>query len=119
MPRSLLASCVRAGAPEGRRTRIELVGQQVRSCVQRGPRALSGGVRHHGFRPSKRYIVFQVLPDTLGLGPEVWRILSKAHDLRNRTEYEGAVDVDERLVADLIGACRTVAEKVRHLPALP
>ena len=26
-------------------------------------------LRHHGFRPSKRYIVFQVLPDTLGLGP--------------------------------------------------
>ena len=23
-------------------------------------------LRHHGFRPSKRYIVFQVLPDTLG-----------------------------------------------------
>src|SRR5881396_4403394 len=32
-------------------------------------------LRHHGFRPSKRYVVFQVLPDTLGLGPEVWRIL--------------------------------------------
>jgi hypothetical protein len=25
-------------------------------------------LRHHGFRASKRYIVFQVLPDTLGLG---------------------------------------------------
>ena len=34
-------------------------------------------LRHHGFRPTKRYIVFQVLPDTLGLGLEVWRILSK------------------------------------------
>jgi len=32
---------------------------------------------------------FQVLPDTLGLGPEVWRVLSKCHDMRNRTEYEG------------------------------
>ena len=29
-------------------------------------------LRHHGFRPSQRYIVFQILPDTLGLGPEVW-----------------------------------------------
>ena len=47
-------------------------------------------LRHHGFRSSKRYVVFQVLPDTLGLGPEVWRVLSKAHDTRNRTEYEGA-----------------------------
>ena len=76
------------------------------------------GLRHHGYRASKRYIVFQVLPDTLGLGPEVWRVLSKCHDMRNRTEYEGAIDVDERLVADLIVACRKVAEKVRALPPI-
>ena len=76
-------------------------------------------LRHHGFRSSKRYIVFQVLPDTLGLGPEVWRVLAKAHDTRNRTEYEGAIDVDERLLADLIKACRTVADKVNQLPPIP
>src|SRR5687767_836860 len=75
-------------------------------------------LRHHGYRPSKRYIVFQVLPDTLGLGPEVWRVLSKCHDMRNLNEYEGALDVDERLVLDLIGACRKVAEKVKRLPAI-
>jgi len=76
-------------------------------------------LRHHGFRPSKRYVVFQVLPDTLGLGPEVWRILSKCHDMRNRTEYEGVLDVDDRLVSDLIGACRRVAGKVKRLPPVP
>jgi hypothetical protein len=76
-------------------------------------------LRHHGFRSSKRYIVFQVLPDTLGLGPEVWRVLSKAHDTRNRTEYEGAIDVDERLLSDLIKACRIVADKVKQLPPIP
>ncbi len=75
-------------------------------------------LRHCGFRPSKRYIVFQVLPDTLGLGADVWRVLAKCHDLRNRTEYEGALDVDERLVLDLIAACRKVVEKVRRLPAI-
>lgn len=74
-------------------------------------------LRHRGYRSSKRYIVFQVLPDTLGLGPDVWRVLSKCHDMRNRTEYEGALDVDERLVADLVAACRKVAEKVQGLPA--
>ena len=40
-------------------------------------------LRRHGFRARHRYIVFQVLPHTLGLGPEVWRVLAKAHDLRN------------------------------------
>ncbi len=75
-------------------------------------------LRYHGFRASKRYIVIQVLPDTLGLGPEVWRVLSKCHDLRNRPEYEGALDVDERLVVDLIDACRNVADCVTKLPPL-
>jgi hypothetical protein len=75
-------------------------------------------LRHRGYRPSKRYIVFQVLPDTLGLRPEVWRVLSKCHDMRNRTEYEGALDVDERLVIDLIASCRKVAEAVKRLPPL-
>lgn len=76
-------------------------------------------LRHQGFRPSKRYIVFQVLPDTLDLGAEVWRVLSKCHDLRNRTEYEGALDVDDRLVADLVSACRAVAERVNELSPPP
>jgi hypothetical protein len=75
-------------------------------------------LRHHGYRPSKRYIVFQVLPDTLGLGPDVWRVLAKCHDMRNRTEYEGAIEVDERLVADLLTATRKVASKAQTLPKL-
>ena len=62
--------------------------------------------------------MFQVLPDTLGLGPEIWRVLSKSHDLRNRTEYEGVFEADERLVRDLIGACRAVAAKLETLPPL-
>ena len=41
-------------------------------------------LRHRGYRSSKRYIVFQVLPDTVGLGPDAWRVLSKCHDTRNR-----------------------------------
>jgi len=53
--------------------------------------------------------VFQVLPHTLGLGPEVWRVLAKAHDIRNLAEYEGHVDVEERLVRDVIAACQRVS----------
>src|ERR1700733_781046 len=75
-------------------------------------------LRWHGYRPSKRYIVFQVLPHTLGLGADVWRLLSKCHDIRNLGEYEGDLDVDERIVVDLIAACRAVAAKIRELPAL-
>lgn len=75
-------------------------------------------LRYHGFRPNHRYIVFQVLPHTLGLGPEVWRVLSKCHEIRNLGEYEGDLNIDERIVEDLIAACRKVAEKLETLPAL-
>ena len=61
----------------------------------------------HGYRAGNRYIVFQVLPHTLGLGPEVWRVLAKCHDVRNLGEYEGDLNVDERLVTDLIKAGQT------------
>lgn len=72
-------------------------------------------LRWHGYRSENRYIVFQVLPDTLGLGPEVWRILAKCHEIRNVAEYEGELNVTEQLVKDLVGACHTVAAKVEAL----
>lgn len=72
-------------------------------------------LRCHGYRPGNRYIVFQMLPHTLGLGPEVWRLLAKCHDMRNRGEYEGDLNADERLVADLITACERVASTLDTL----
>jgi hypothetical protein len=76
-------------------------------------------LRYRGFRSSNRYIVFQVLPHTLNLGPEVWRVMAKCHEIRNRGEYEGDLDVDERIVADLIAACGAVVAKLEALSALP
>ncbi len=72
-------------------------------------------LRWHGYRSTNRYIVFQLLPHTLGLGPAVWRVLSKCHEIRNLGEYEGDLNVDERIVADLLIACATVASKVEGL----
>ena len=75
-------------------------------------------LRWHGYRSGNRFIVFQLLPHTLGLGPEVWRVLSKCHDARNLGEYEGMLEVDTRLVTDLIAACQLVANKLSALPPL-
>jgi hypothetical protein len=71
-------------------------------------------LRWHGYRSGNRFIVFQLLPHTLG-GPEVWRVLSKCHDARNLGEYEGMLEVDFRFVAGLIAACRQVAVKLDAL----
>jgi hypothetical protein len=72
-------------------------------------------LRWHGYRAKHRYIVFQVLPHTLNLGPEVWRVLSKGHDIRNLGEYEGDLNVDERIVSDLLTACKAVAKAIEEL----
>lgn len=76
-------------------------------------------LRYRGFRTSKRYVLFQVVPETLGLGPEVWRVLDKCHGIRNRSEYEGASELDEELVDALVEACQAVARAVRELTPLP
>jgi len=75
-------------------------------------------LRYAGYRSEKRYVVFQVLPQTLGVGPEVWRVLARCHDIRNRSEYEGDFYADERLVTDLIAACQAVAAALDKLPPL-
>ena len=73
-------------------------------------------LRHAGYRATNRYVVFQLLPHTLGLGPDVWRVLARGHEIRNRGEYEGDLEIDERLLADLIRACKTVAAALGKLP---
>jgi hypothetical protein len=38
----------------------------------------------------------------------VWPDRAKGHEIRNVAEYEGELTIDERLVADMITACRVV-----------
>ena len=71
-------------------------------------------LRRKGYRPSQRYIVFQLLPHTLGLGPEVWRVLDKCHNTRNLGDYAGLLDIDEGLVTSLIEAAQQVDRALRR-----
>jgi hypothetical protein len=75
-------------------------------------------LRRAGYRSSRRYIVFQALPHTLGLGPAVWRVLDRCHTLRNRGEYEGEVGVEARFVVDVIRAAKAVAAALDELPPI-
>ena len=59
--------------------------------------------------------VGSALPHTLGVGPEVWRVLDRGHTIRNRGEYDGDFYADERLVADMIKACKVIAAALRKL----
>lgn len=69
-------------------------------------------LRHRGYRSDNRYIVFQVLPQTVGLASPEWRVLDSAHKKRNLTEYEGTSDVDEALVEAVIRVAREVEKRV-------
>ena len=59
-------------------------------------------LRRLGYRSDNRFLVFQALPHTAGLDDASWRLLSKCHERRNLAEYEGVVDVEGRLVDDLV-----------------
>jgi hypothetical protein len=72
-------------------------------------------LRRRGYRSMNRYIVFQVLEQTLGLKPLVWRILAKAHELRNLSEYEGALRINEALVRDLINAVGLISKAIKEI----
>lgn len=39
-------------------------------------------------------------------------MLSKCHEIRNLGEHEGNLNIDDKLVVDLITACRAVAAKL-------
>ena len=73
-------------------------------------------LRWHGYRPDKRYLVFQVLPHTLGTVAPTWRLLAKCHEERNQTEYQGFWRVDEALLAGLVEAAGELLAGVRRLP---
>jgi hypothetical protein len=73
-------------------------------------------LRWHGLRPdNRRYIVFQSLEHSLGLKPELWRVLDRCHSVRNLAEYEGHFDADEPLLKDLLRVTEIVGQSVEKL----
>ena len=76
-------------------------------------------LRWNGYRSDSRYVVFLCLPHTLHVGPEVWRVLSHCHSLRNRGKYEGMLDITEQLISDLVQAAEIVLEAADKLGPIP
>src|SRR3979411_1997677 len=59
-------------------------------------------LRQQGYRSENRITVFQALVHTLGSDLSAVQIFLKAHSERNLAEYEGRMEIDEGLLADLI-----------------
>ena len=114
-----------AGLRKGGLARLKDAGNKGNSLESRFDLAYNAAhalclaaLRYRGYRPKNRYVVFQVLPHTLGLGAEVWRVLAKCHELRNKGAYEGDLDIDDRILADLLAGCAAVAKALDMLKPL-
>jgi hypothetical protein len=76
-------------------------------------------MRWHGYRSENRYLVFQCLGDTAGMAAAEWRVLAKCHERRNIAEYEGELEIDEQLMADLVRIAIVLLKKVSELGPVP
>ena len=80
-----------------------------------GHAAALAALRWHGYRSENRYIVFQCLTHTLGWNTARWRVLDAAHRKRNLAEYEGFLEVEESVIAQL---CALAAELITDVERL-
>jgi hypothetical protein len=72
-------------------------------------------LRHAGYRSENRITVFQTLAHTLGTPAADIQIFLRAHNERNLMEYQGRMDIDEKLLTDLIRCTKSLQEKVAAL----
>jgi hypothetical protein len=76
-------------------------------------------LRREGYRSEDRVSVFQTLAHTLGTSPADIQVFLKAHSERNLAEYQGRVDVDEKLLANLIRCTKALEAAVAKLAPPP
>ncbi len=74
-------------------------------------------LRRQGYRSDKRYLVFQCLVHTLDMDKAPVRLFALCHERRNLAEYEGYMDVDEALLADLLAAADSLLALVQKAMA--
>jgi hypothetical protein len=72
-------------------------------------------LRHQGYRSENRITVFQALVHTLGTGNADLQILLRAHNEQNLAAYKGRVDINKKLLADLISATKRLDAAVGKL----
>lgn len=78
---------------------------------------LMAAIKMHGYRPTgekgHRNILYELLDALLPAAAGAKAVLSQAHKLRNRSEYDGdSIDVTHGLVDDLVSAVVNVQEEV-------
>jgi len=72
-------------------------------------------LRREGYRSENRITLFQTLVHTLGTTAADLQVFLQAHNERNLAEYEGRVEIDEELLANLFQSTKTIEAAVARL----
>jgi hypothetical protein len=72
-------------------------------------------LRRAGYRSDNRITVFQTLVHTLGTDSAHIQTFLRAHNERNLAEYEGRMEVDAKLLADLLRSTTALEADVGKL----
>ena len=67
-----------------------------------------------GYRSDKRYLVFQCLVHTADIGKVQVRLFALCHERRNLAEYEGYMDEDPALLAQLLESTAQLLIRVQQ-----
>jgi hypothetical protein len=76
-------------------------------------------LRHQGYRSENRITVFQTLVHTLGSDSADVQVFLRAHNERNLAEYEGRLEIEKGLLADLIRCTKKLETAVGKLDPPP
>jgi hypothetical protein len=74
-------------------------------------------LRQQGYRSEDRITVFQTLVHTVGTDKADLQIFLRAHNERNLAEYEGRMEIDGQLLADLLHCTKKLESAVEELPS--
>jgi hypothetical protein len=72
-------------------------------------------LRHQGYRSEDRITVFQTLVHTLGSDAADIQVFLRAHNERNFAEYEGRMEIDKKLLSQLVRCTKTLEAAVAKL----
>ncbi len=109
-----MVKSARRGLVDAQNESIDTDSQFDLACEAAHKFALAA-LRHQGYRSENRITVFQALIHTLAVTKSDLQIFLRAHNERNLAAYEGRVDIDQKLLAELIGATKRLEIAVGKL----
>jgi hypothetical protein len=113
-----MVKSARRGLVDAQNESIE-TDSQFDLAVEAAHKFALAALRHQGYRSENRITVLQALVHTLGTDNADLRIFLRAHNERNLAAYEGRMDIDKKLLADLVSATKRLDAAIGKLAPPP